>query len=164
MIGALLLATVFFGVRYRREVMQAIRDWIGLWLAWFEGDRESASSNEDDAKGQQPDLAPTFASLSNPFQGSDPDRVVRQLYQAAVIWGGEHRVLRREDETPEEYLVRLGRKYREVSESLAQLGWIYSRMAYAQKHARRDEVEALRPLWNWFKTNAAPPVPAAAIL
>jgi hypothetical protein len=97
----------------------------------------------------------TFGELSNPFQGErrNPDRVVRQMFQAAEIWGKEHRVSRKEDETPEEYLKRLGRKYSEMASPMTQLGWTYSRLAYANKSATADEAESLRALWDWMCRN-----------
>ncbi|MFN7731019.1 MAG: DUF4129 domain-containing protein [Pirellula sp.] len=156
LVAILLAVTVICGIWYRREILQSLRQWLAPWLAWFRGD-------------DQPDLAPDesnpaiavpavqdFASLSNPFAtASDPNKTVQSLFQAAMVWGREHRVPRREDETPDEYLRRLGNKYQVVAEPLAKLGWSYSRIAYAQKQASREEAASLRPLWDWFVAHPA---------
>jgi hypothetical protein len=162
MIMALLLATLIFGLWYRRQILHAIREWISQWAAWFRGDEpDSEMEQRMDDRPSMP-IPPDFASLSNPFAAglSDPNKIIQQLFQASVVWGREHRVPRREDETPEEYLLRLGKKYREIADPLTQLGRIYSRLAYAQKRARNEEAASLRPLWDWFVAHGAPAVTA----
>jgi len=153
LIGLAAVAMIY-GWLYRKEIVASLRELIAAWLAWFSprgGDAPSA-----DAGGQQdPELRPSFAGLANPFitYRSDPDQIVRHLFDATVVWGSEHRVERREDETPEEFLRRLGRKYSDVAEPLAQLGMIYSRLAYAQTRVPSEKAHGLRPLWEWMSTH-----------
>ncbi len=162
MIMALLLATMIFGLWYRRQILHAIREWISQWAAWFRGDEPESEMEQRTDDRPSILLPPDFASLSNPFAVglSDPNKIIQQLFQASVVWGREHRVPRRDDETPEEYLLRLGKKYREIADPLTQLGRIYSRLAYAQKRARNEEAAALRPLWDWFVAHGTPAVTA----
>jgi hypothetical protein len=162
----LVFVAVFFGIRYRREILQSLRDAWNAWLGWFpKQDRIETESNADEIVPSR-ELPVAFASLMNPFElhRTDSDRLVRGLFLATTTWGREHRVERREDETPEEYLRRLGRKYNEIAELASQLGMIYSRLAYAQKSVRREEAQALRPLWDWMTRHPAPATVPAAIL
>ncbi len=147
LLAALLLATLFFGIKYIRPLWNLLFGWMGNEPA------ELSAAGEGDSGETERRL--TFGDLSNPFQGErrSPDRVVRQMFQAAELWGREHRVSRKEDETPEEYLKRLGRKYSEMSSPMTQLGWTYSRLAYANKSATADEAESLRALWDWMCRN-----------
>ena len=147
LLATLLLATLFFGVKYARSLWNLLFGWMGNEPS------EGTASGEGSTGETERRL--TFGELSNPFQGErrNPDRVVRQMFQAAEIWGKEHRVSRKEDETPEEYLKRLGRKYSEMASPMTQLGWTYSRLAYANKSATADEAESLRALWDWMCRN-----------
>jgi hypothetical protein len=146
LIGVLALVALVFGVKYLRE-----------FLAWFQG----AGSDSSRADGDVSSIADTqkavgFSELEDPFKRhlNDPDAIVRALFHAVSIWGREHRVARGEDETPDEYSRRLGRKYSEVAEPLTQLGLMVSRLAYAKKSISIHDAQSLRSLWDWMKAGS----------
>ena len=146
LIGVLALVALVFGVKYLRE-----------FLAWFQG----AGSDSPRADGDVSSIVDTqksvgFRELEDPFQRhrNDPDAIVRALFHAVSIWGREHRVARGEDETPDEYSRRLGRKYSEVAEPLTQLGLMVSRLAYAKKSISIHDAQSLRSLWDWMRTGS----------
>jgi len=146
LIGVLALVALVFGVKYLRE-----------FLAWFQG----AGSDSSRADGDVSSIADTqkavgFSELEDPFKRhlNDPDAIVRALFHAVSIWGREHRVARGEDETPDEYSRRLGRKYSEVAEPLTQLGLMVSRLAYAKKSISIHDAQSLRSLWDWMRTGS----------
>lgn len=156
LVAILLAVTLICGFLYRREILQSLRQWLAPWLAWFRGDQEAETAGGESNAAPVAQALQDFASLPNPFTtASDPNQTVQSLFQAALVWGREHRVPRREDETPDEYLRRLGNKYQVVAEPLAKLGWSYSRIAYAQKQASREEAASLRTLWDWFVAHPA---------
>ncbi len=144
--------TLFFAIRYRREFVAWVRDFITMVKGWFLRDQDSTDTSQTDVPGQPQQLPVHFSDLADPFStyAGDPDRTVKALFDAACIWGREHRVERREDETPEEFVGRLGRKYSPVAETLARLGMVYSRLAYAQKRVSPNDVQAMRSLWDWM--------------
>ena len=125
-------------------------------VAWFHG---SGSDPFQVDEGMRPmaeaqiDIA--FRDLEDPFQRhhNDPNAIVRALFNAVSIWGREHRVARSEDETPDEYSRRLGRKYSEVAEPLTRLGLMVSRLAYANKSISVNDADSLRSLWAWMKSS-----------
>lgn len=147
LLGLLLLATIILGIRHARA----------LWNLLFGSTNESGASPglEGTTSSDSPGRRPLFADLENPFldQRKTPDWVVRQIFHAAELWGREHRVERHEDETPDEFLKRLGRKYGDAAQAMTQLGWIYSRLAYANKSATTSEAEGLKSLWDWMTKN-----------
>lgn len=149
LLGVLLLTTIILGIRHAKA----------LWNLLFGSSDESGPTSgfERAADSDSKERRESFADLANPFLNprKTPDWVVRQVFHAAELWGREHRVERHDDETPDEFLKRLGRKYGDASAAMTQLGWIYSRMAYANKSATASEAEGLESLWDWMKKNSA---------
>ncbi|MBM3964122.1 MAG: DUF4129 domain-containing protein [Planctomycetes bacterium] len=155
-LAGLFLVTLIYGILYQRQILTAIRDFFHHWFGWFSG--ESDEETEPDTLSPSETTVPQilFSSFSDPFQESpsDPNKIVRRLFAAIIAWASEHRVRRREEETPEEFLRRLGRKYSEIQEPLLQLGMLYSRLAYAQKSVPMNEARSLRPMWAWLVAHA----------
>ncbi len=146
-IATLALIALVFGLKYFRQ-----------WLSWFgQIQQEESVSTPSTVTDSTPSLR--FCEIENPFRAhrNDPDAIVRSLFQAVSIWGKEHRVARSEDETPDEYSRRLGRKYSEIAESLTSLGMMVSRMAYAKKSIPRQDAMSLESLWEWLKAHDSLP-------
>jgi hypothetical protein len=143
----LALIALVFGVKYFRH-----------WLAWFnQSQQNEAESTPSGVTDSTPSLR--FCEIENPFRvhKNNPDAIVRSLFQAVSIWGKEHRVARSDDETPDEYSRRLGRKYAEIAESLTSLGLMVSRMAYAKKSIPKQDAMSLESLWEWLKAHDSVP-------
>jgi len=165
-LAGLLLVTLIYGIRYRQQIMLALRDFLHRWFGWL-SPASDETTGSDTPSANDPAIQQTrFSSLSDPFQESpsDPNKIVRRLFVATATWASEHRVHRRDDETPEEFLRRLGRKYSEIQEPLLHLGMLYSRLAYAQKSVPINEARSLRPMWDWLvdhapHTHHVPPPP-----
>jgi Ca2+/Na+ antiporter len=146
LIAILALVALVFGAKYLRQ-----------WLAWFHRDgSESFEPTElDSSIPIQANRPIRFSELEDPFKlhRNEPDEIIRSLFHAVSVWGKEHRVARAEDETPDEYSRRLGRKYSEISESLTHLGLMVSRLAYAKKSVNRSDANSLQPLWEWLRAH-----------
>ncbi len=123
-----------------------------FWLQWFSREDTVSASDAPDVAENAQEPSVLFASLEDPFARypNDPDRAIKALFDATLVWGREQRVVRRDDETPEEFVVRLGRKYSPIAESLSHLGMVYSRLAYAQKRVHPKDALSLRELWLWL--------------
>ena len=76
--------------------------------------------------------------------------MVRHMYLAVLSWGYERRVIRSEEETPEEFIRRLARRFPEQQESLSMLGRFYNRIAYARGRISPVEIKPLVELWQWL--------------
>ena len=146
LIAILALVALVFGAKYLRQ-----------WLAWFHRDgSESFEPTElDSSIPIQANRPIRFSELEDPFKlhRNEPDEIIRSLFHAVSVWGKEHRVARAEDETPDEYSRRLGRKYSEISESLTHLGLMVSRLAYAKKSVKPSDANSLQPLWEWLRAH-----------
>jgi len=59
------------------------------------------------------------------------------------------------NETAEEYLTRLARRYPVQSESFQRLTGLYNRLAYAAKSVDQSESNKLASLWNWMRNATA---------
>lgn len=143
LIAILAVVALVFGAKHFRA-----------WLAWL----TTATTEQPQAVDAAPieaDPLVRFSQLQDPFEihRHDPNAIVRSLFQAVSIWGREHRVARGEDETPDEYSRRLGRKYAEIAEPLTQLGLMVSRLAYANKSIQSRDALSLQSLWVWLKSH-----------
>jgi hypothetical protein len=72
-----------------------------------------------------------------------------------MSWGYEHRVECRDDETPEEYMRRLFRRFPEQQEMFTALGMHYNRIAYARGKVSHAELKPMADLWQWLVSKTA---------
>ena len=151
----LLVVALIFGIKYRKELMQAIMDF-GDWVSQLFGRKKKLLNPADQlVEGETAiaDFYPPFSSFSNPFHsgsGWSREQMVRHLYLAVLSWGYERRVIRSEEETPEEFIRRLARRFPEQQESLSMLGRFYSRIAYARGTISSSEIKPMMELWQWL--------------
>ena len=149
----LAIVAVVFGIRYRHQLLQAwteFRDWINALLG-----RKTRIQVPvvDENVTLIEDPFPPFQSFGNPFTAGNRwtrEQIVRHMYRATVSWGYEHRVVRRDDETPEEFMRRLARRFPQQQELLSMLGQLYNRIAYARGTVRNEEMKPMGDLWRWL--------------
>ncbi len=154
----LAIVAVVFGIRYRRQLIQAwteFRDWLNDLLG-----RKTRLQVPvvDENVTLIEDPFPPFQSFGNPFTAGNRwtrEQIVRHMYRATVSWGYEHRVVRRDDETPEEFMRRLARRFPQQQELLSMLGQLYNRIAYARGMVRNEEIKPMADLWSWLSESAA---------
>ncbi len=152
---ALVIAAVVYSIIYRKELLVAYKcflDWLG---SLFGGKKKLHVSNSQSIEEATllEDLYPPFRTFANPFangNGWTREQVVRHMYRAMLSWGYEHRIVRREDETPEEFMRRLFRRFPEQQESLSMLGMLYNRIAYARGKISTAELKPMTELWQWL--------------
>ncbi len=153
----LAIAAIVYGIIYRRELLAAIknfRDWLG---SLFGGKKKLPlpKSHTPEEAILLEDLYPPFHTFANPFatgNGWTREQVVRHMYRAMLSWGYEHRIVRREDETPEEFMRRLLRRFPEQQESFSMLGMLYNRIAYARGKVSTAELRPMSEFWQWLAT------------
>ncbi|MCY2985873.1 MAG: DUF4129 domain-containing protein [Planctomycetota bacterium] len=151
----LLVVAVIFGIKYRRELVQSMRDFAD-WLNALLGRKKKSlipANHVAEEATTLDDPYPPFGSFANPFQagsGWSREQMVRHMYLAVLSWGYERRVVRGEEETPEEFIRRLARKYPEQQESLSMLGRFYNRIAYARGTISASEIKPMVELWQWL--------------
>ena len=154
----LAIVAVVFGIRYRQQLLQAwteFRDWLNALLG-----RKTRIQVPvvDENVTLIEDPFPPFQSFGNPFTAGNRwtrEQIVRHMYRATVSWGYEHRVVRRDDETPEEFMRRLARRFPQQQELLSMLGQLYNRIAYARGTVRNEEMKPMGDLWRWLSETEA---------
>lgn len=146
---AIIAVACFYAFLHRREIMAFIQQLLGYGRA-----RESAEAPAN-TNAAQPVVRDAFQSLVDPFtlRGLSREQIVTQLFQALEAWGYDKRIERGEEETPDEYVKRIGRRFPEQSEAFKLLGFLYSRIAYARGKVNDSELRPLQPLWKWLIAN-----------
>ena len=147
------LVALFYGVKHRAELYAS---WVRFcdWLRSFGGRKTPRTDPLVQSETESPREAfPPFGTFSDPFKagtGMSNEQKVRYLYQALLSWGYEHKVVRRSEETPDEFVHRLGNRYADQREPLRLLGSLYSRIAYARSKVGHSDLESLAGLWSWL--------------
>lgn len=141
----LLIIAVIFGIKYRKAIVDFFQNLLGRNAA-------DVSSEENAKQSEATELFPPFLSFQNPFanRGLSAEQIVRQMFRALQSWGHERRVVRSVEETPDEYVRRLGRRYPEQMQNLVSLGSLYGRLAYARGKVASQELAPLQELWQWL--------------
>ena len=141
----LLIIAVIFGIKYRKAIVDFFRNLLGRTAA-------DASTDGNQSKAETAELFPPFLSFQNPFanRGMSTEQIVRQMFRALQSWGYERRVVRSVEETPDEYVRRLGKRYPEQMQNLVSLGSLYGRLAYARGKVASQELAPLQELWQWL--------------
>ena len=152
---ALAIAAIVYGILYRSQLllaMRELRNWLSALFRGKKGSVDPPNQSMEDATLIE-DLYPPFNSFANPFangNGWSREQVVRHMYRAMLSWGYEHRIVRREDETPEEFMRRLFRRFPEQQESFSAFGMLYNRIAYARGKVTSAEIKPMTELWQWL--------------
>ncbi len=141
----LLIIAVIFGIKYRKAIVDFFRNLLGMTAA-------DASTDVNQSKVEAAELFPPFLSFQNPFanRAMSTEQIVRQMFRALQSWGYERRVVRSVEETPDEYVRRLGKRYPEQMQNLVSLGSLYGRLAYARGKVASQELAPLQELWQWL--------------
>jgi hypothetical protein len=149
--GALTLFFVLY--RYGATVLKALRDLIasllgGLWIF-----RREKSSKSDDAAPAEPAPPPRpFASYINPFESDlaerySPDELVVYSFRALEAWAVEQNLARSPNETPTEFVRRLGQARADLRQDATRLVGYFVTIVYGQRGFRTDVLPALRQFW-----------------
>lgn len=146
---AILAVASLYGWLHRRELIEFIRRLLGL------NRQQEAGTAAISIKSEVVENRNTFSTLSNPFsrRGLSREQIVLQMFQALQAWGHDNRIERGDEETPDEYVRRLGKRFPEQWETLRALGFLYSRIAYARGRVSDHEVQPLQSLWSWLHAN-----------
>jgi hypothetical protein len=141
----LLIIAVIFGIKYRKAIVDFFRNLLGRADV-------DASVDLNQNKAETAALFPPFLSFQNPFanRAMSTEQIVRQMFRALQSWGYERRVVRSVEETPDEYVRRLGKRYPEQMQNLVSLGSLYGRLAYARGKVASQELAPLQELWQWL--------------
>ena len=140
---ALLIVVVVFVMRYRG----ALSDWWNrLWNREREVEEELALAQ---TQTSEPDKPPRpFSSFRNPIgREKDPRKVVVITFQAFEAWMREHGWQRGKDETPNEFLRRVGREIPSAAPDANQIVEAYNRIVFGRGKATKRDMKAAQQIW-----------------
>ena len=133
---------------------RGVLDWFrNLWESLFGGQRsEPTSDSASTAAEEAAETPPAFASFGNPFLDGrstrmTPEQLVRYSFAALESWAWEQHMERKPEETPLEFVERLGEQVPKMEGDLKRLGNLYAFVAYAQGKLAASNTEALRQFW-----------------
>ena len=156
----LAIVAIIYGIIYRAQLLATIKsfqEWLSALFGRKKRSLVQANRSAEDASMLEAPYPP-FHTFENPFSagnGWTHEQVVRHMYRAMLSWGYEHRVVCREDETPEEFMRRLFRRFPEQQESFSMLGMLYNRIAYARGKVTSSELKPMTDLWQWLVRKGA---------
>jgi hypothetical protein len=146
---AIIAVACFYAFLHRKEIIAFIHQLLGYGRA-KEATEASVLANE-----VQPVVRDAFRTLADPFtvRGLSREQIVTQLFQALEAWGYDKRIERGEEETPDEYVKRIGKRFPEQVDHFKLIGFLYSRIAYARGKVNDHELKPLEAIWKWLEIN-----------
>ncbi len=153
-IAVALVALVYGLFRYGMTVLQALRDLLaslfgGLFVARPDKrPKDAAATSIEPAPPPRP-----FASFVNPFANGlarkfSPNELVLYGYEALEAWASEHNLARSLNETPSEFVNRLGQARADLREGAIPVVGFFVAIVYGQQGLQAEVLPALRQLWN----------------
>lgn len=143
---AIIAVACFYAFLHRKAIMAFISNLLGY------GKTVEVAPVSSLSTAAQPVVRDEFRTLADPFsvRGLSREQIVTKLFQALEAWGFDKRIERGDEETPDEYVKRIGKRFPEQLDNLRLLGFLYSRIAYARGKVNDNEIKPLRSLWDWL--------------
>ena len=159
---AILAAAAVYALwRWRREVLEALRQslrqWREFWQRLWAKTRKRATA--EDAGPNQPQGTPlaAFSAFVDPFaEGSSqcytPEELVRYTFAALEAWARQRGSPRQPDQTPDEFARRLAVGDPPLAEPVRYLANVYAQAAYAPQALRKVKAAPLEELWRYLRS------------
>ncbi len=153
-IGGLL----YFGIKYLANFTgwaKGLLDWLrGLFGRKPKAKREAV--DDDEPVEEAVERPPPFAAFSNPFtDGTARQRTARELaeytFAALDAWAWDRDAGRPKDETPGEFVARLGEEYPKVEKPAADAAALYAHALFSKADPPKDAKPRLAKLWAVFE-------------
>jgi hypothetical protein len=105
----------------------------------------------------EPDSPPRpFASFANPFddgldQRISPNDLVIYSFEALEAWAFEHNLARSPNETPTEFVRRIGQAHADLLPDTSRLVGYFVTIFYGQRGFNEDVLPPIRQFWQVLK-------------
>ncbi len=142
MLGLVAIVTFYVWKNY-----EALLQW---WRSLF-GFPSPNSNDEDTTLTNATKESPLrqFSSFDNPAgRENDPRRAVVITFQAFEAWAREQGWRRNKDETPSEFLKRIGTAIPQAVEPASQVVDAYNRIVYGRGNATSSDMRAVHSIWS----------------
>jgi hypothetical protein len=153
------LLVIFFLVRYWRQVMRAIREFVAAVKQWWQRLIGRSPTVGDQAIAEdtvQRPPSPRFAEFVDPFSSGMADKystdaLIKYSFEAFEAWGREHGVSRDPDQTAHEFARAVSRRSSPLSKHAFRIADLYSWSAFAHDSVPRTSIEYLRTFWQQLR-------------
>jgi len=132
------------------------------WLGSFWSRRPQRAREEfaGEVAGPSGPTYPPFSEFENPFEDparrkSPPEAIIRYTAAALQSWAAEQGQSRQPDETPQEFIVRLGHEFPSLDEPGFTTIQLWQQVLYSVRPIEPEQLNAVRELWK-VMTQLAP--------
>lgn len=147
---AIILATIYFAIRYRKELLEWLRSLLAGW-SWHstkQPETAGAAAVEEETEWRPP---PAFSTFRDPFETpgrfQSNEAIVRYSYAALESWAYEQNLGRKLDETPLEFIRRLSGVRPKLEKTGTRVVDLYSLITYAKGKVTKNQLEHVRLFW-----------------
>jgi hypothetical protein len=139
--------------------------WNRFWANLFGGRRAEGAEEEAPAPEVPRKRTIPFSSFANPFESGAASRMparelVRYTFAALEAWARERGLARRDDETPLEFVGRLGDEVPSLEAEARRLAGLQARAEYAREKLPASTAQEVRAFWERLERVAAAPLSA----
>ena len=160
---AVMVGALIFGLfRYGMAILLALRDlFASLFGGLFIARREKRAKEAGLQAMESPPPPRPFSTFVNPFNNGlarklSPDDLVLYSFEALEAWAFEHHLGRASNETPNEFLGRLGRARSDLQQDAAALVGYFVAIVYGQRGFQAEILPALRGFWRTIELPYVP--------
>jgi hypothetical protein len=156
----LLLALLRYFAPFTSWVQQLLDALARFWSRLF-GKSAVDQASEAEAPEAAPAIPPPpFRAYPNPYLTGQAETmslrdVIKYTFAAVEAWGREEDCERRADETPLEFLGRLGESHPDIEKDLMQLANLYAHAVYGEGALPRRLEDVLRRFWERLEAEHA---------
>jgi hypothetical protein len=139
--------------------------WNRFWANLFGGRRQESAGDGEEEAGEQAEPPVPFSAFRNPFDSGKAERMtprqlVRYSFEALEAWSREHDLARRDDETAQEFVDRVGNEIPGLETEAQRLAQLLARAEYAQGELPSSTAAVLRGFWERLERVALAPLSA----
>ena len=139
--------------RYGSTLLNALRDLLASLLGglFIQQPHKRTKAPEPVPSKKGPPARP-FASFANPFdtgldQRFSPNDLIVYSFEALEAWASEHDLARSPDETPSEFVRRLGEARSDLRQDATRLVGYFVTVVYGQAGFKAEVLPPLRQFW-----------------
>ena len=157
--GIVVLIYVLF--RYGSTLLNALRDLLASLLGGlFIQQPHKRTKAPEAAPSEKGPPARPFASFANPFasgldQRFSPNDLIVYSFEALEAWASEHDLARSPDETPSEFVRRLGEARSDLRQDATRLVGYFVTIVYGQAGFKAEVLPPLRQFWRALASKPA---------
>ena len=144
------IGLIFYVIRHGSALLQALRDLLASLFGGLFIEKRAKAPAVVVSKPVSPPRP--FASFANPFangldQRVSPNDLIIYSFEALEAWAFEHNLARSPNETPTEFVRRIGQAHADLRSDTSRLGGYFVTIVYGQRGFDADVLPPIRQFW-----------------